>query len=377
VVAVDRGGAIVLANAAYLRMFGPSGSAFEPMDVAGGPLPPSQWPHPRAAAGERFKMEFTHAGADGERHWFEALAEPLTIEDRIWGGVVTIRDVTERTMRLVLEQVMATASHELRTPVAAVHGYAQLIESALRERDASSALEYAVTLRRQSSELGGLIEQLFDVSRMRTGQLELALEAIDLREIAGRAVDTASGLAGAPPFEMAIEEGALPVSGDRTRLAQLVLILLANSVQHAPESDRIVVSLRRSNGLGAIAVRDFGPGIASGDLPLLFTAFSRLGSRQRGRGSGLGLGLFLAQRIATAHGGELVVDSTVGMGTTFTLYLPLLKGTDSASGPEPEPAASAAGAPVKPRGSGSPQASGGLSRSSPARRAARAQREPH
>ena len=331
VVAVDRGGAIVLANAAYLRMFGANGSAFEPMDVAGGPLPAAQWPHPRAAAGERFAMEFTHAGADGERHWFEALAEPLTIEDRIWGGVVTIRDVTERTMRLVLEQVMATASHELRTPVAAVHGYAQLIESALREGDAISALEYAMTLRRQSSELGGFIEQLFDVSRMRTGQLELALEAIDLRDIAQRAVDTASGLAGAPPFEMAAENGAVPVSGDRTRLAQLVLILLANAAQHAPESQRIVISLRRSKGLGSIAVRDFGPGIASGDLPLLFKAFSRLGSRHRGRGSGLGLGLFLAQRIAAAHGGEIVVDSTVGAGTTFTVYLPLRAEPDAAA----------------------------------------------
>ena len=89
---------------------------------------PADRPQQRAARGERFRMEFAVTQPDGTRRWFEAVAEPLTAGDRTWGGVLTIRDLSERTMRLSLERLMAAAGHELKTPVAALHGYLQLVE---------------------------------------------------------------------------------------------------------------------------------------------------------------------------------------------------------------------------------------------------------
>ncbi len=75
------------------------------------------------------------ASADGSRRWFEAVAEPLTSQDRTWGGVVAIRDVSERTMRLSLERLMAAAGHELKTPTAAIHNYLQLVDRHLAQGD--------------------------------------------------------------------------------------------------------------------------------------------------------------------------------------------------------------------------------------------------
>ena len=104
-------------NAAYDRLFG--GSEIIPEDLAGVPLPPADRPTQQAARGERFRMEFAVTADDGSRRWFEAVAEPLTGADRTWSGVIAIRDVSERTMRVSLERLMAAAGHELKTPTAA------------------------------------------------------------------------------------------------------------------------------------------------------------------------------------------------------------------------------------------------------------------
>ena len=112
-------GKTLATNPAYDRLFGGPAAEIEPEDLAGLPLPRAQWPQHRAARGERFRMEFAVSDPDGPRRWFEAVTEPLTSQDRTWGGVVTIRDVSERTMRLSLERLMAAAGHELKTPTAA------------------------------------------------------------------------------------------------------------------------------------------------------------------------------------------------------------------------------------------------------------------
>ena len=127
-VAVDHEGMVVATNAAYDRFFDGAGAEMEPEDAVGLPIPSADRPQQRAARGERFRMEFAVGQPGGTRRWFEAVAEPLTAGDRTWGGVIAIRDLSERTMRLSLERLMAAAGHELKTPVAALHGYIQLVE---------------------------------------------------------------------------------------------------------------------------------------------------------------------------------------------------------------------------------------------------------
>ena len=327
VVAVDRNGATVATNVAYDRVFGGPDVVIVPEDLAGVPLPRDDWPQQRAARGERFRMEFAVSGDDGIRRWFEAVAEPLTVEDRTWGGVVTIRDVSERTMRLSLERLMAAAGHELKTPTAAIHNYLQLVNRHLEAADVSKATTYASRALDQTRRLGQLIERLLDASRIQTGQLELFTERIDLVALVRGAVHAAEVLPGAPPIRILPGPRSLRLRGDPDRLAQVILNLLANAIEHAANTATIDVSVRRSARYAEIDVVDHGEGIPADSVPTLFEPYARLG--QARRRMGLGLGLFVAREIVAAHGGEIAVTSRAGEGTTVTFRLPLRVATRS------------------------------------------------
>ena len=321
VVAMDHEGRIITTNDAYDRFFGGADAEIEPEDAAGLPILPAERPQQRAARGERFRMEFAVAQPDGTRRWFEAVAEPLTAGDRTWGGVLTIRDLSERTMRLSLERLMAAAGHELKTPVAALHGYLQLVERGLGPESSAQAHTYAARALAQTRQVGELIERLFDVSRIQAGRLELEIAPVDLVSIVRGAADTASVLPDAPAIRIR-STGQLQVEGDRGRLQQVFVNLLSNAVEYAASSPAVDVVVRRSGSAAVVEVRDQGPGIAASELPLLFQPYTRLGQKASG---GLGLGLYLAREIVTAHGGTIEAESTLGRGTTMIVRLPLGK----------------------------------------------------
>jgi two-component system CheB/CheR fusion protein len=333
VVAVDHNGAAVATNVAYHRLFGGPDAEIAPEDLAGVPLPREDWPQQRAARGERFRMEFAVSTADGSRRWFEAVAEPLTAEDRTWGGVVAIRDVSERTMRVSLERLMAAAGHELKTPTAAIHNYLELINRRLEANKPIEAATYASRALVQARRLGQLVERLFDVSRIRSGQLELHLEPVDLVAVARESVQAAQTLPGAPPIRFSAVNRTVRVRADAGRLGQVLLNLLGNAIEHAPRSASIDVAVRRAGQTAEIEVRDHGDGIPPDRLPRLFEAYGRLGQSRR---TGLGLGLYLAREIVTAHGGLIDISSVEGEGATVTVRLPL--GRRSAGRPRNPPA---------------------------------------
>jgi PAS domain S-box-containing protein len=329
VVAVDHEGRIVATNDAYDRTFGGVEAEIEPEDAAGLPIPRADWPQRRAARGERFRMEFAVTPPGGIRRWFEAVAEPLTAGDRTWGGVVTIRDLSERTMRLSLERLMASAGHELKTPVAALHGYLQLVERHLGPEDSAQARAYANRALAQTRQIGELVERLFDVSRIQAGRLELAIAPIDLTAVVRNAVEVAGALPKAPPIRVSSTRGPIFVQADAGRLGQVFVNLLSNAVEHAATSSTVDVTVRRSGSTGVVEVRDHGPGIASSVLPQLFQPYTLLGQKPS---AGLGLGLYVAREIVTAHGGTIEVESVLGLGTAFMVRLPLGRRRPRAAG---------------------------------------------
>lgn len=323
VVAVDFDGATVATNVAYDRLFGGPAAQIEPRDVAGLPLAKRDWPQQRAARGERFRMEFAVSAADGSRRWFEAVAEPLAVEDRTWGGVVAIRDLSERTMRRSLERLMAAAGHELKTPAAAIHNYIQLVDRQLEAGNSREAGTYATRALAQTRRLGQLIERLFDISRIESGQLDLLIEVVDLVGIVREAVQVAEVMAGAPPIRFRAAARPVQVRADAVRLGQVFLNLLVNAIEHAPRSATIDVAIRRAANHAEVEVRDRGDGIPADSLPSLFQAYARLG--QADRPAGLGLGLYMAREIMSAHGGQIEVSSREGEGTVVTVRVPLSK----------------------------------------------------
>jgi two-component system CheB/CheR fusion protein len=321
VVAVDHDGRTISTNPAFDRLFGGHDAEIHPEDLAGLPLPREEWPQQRAARGERFRMEFAVSAPDGTRRWFEAVTEPLTSQDRAWGGVVTIRDVSERTMRLSLERLMAAAGHELKTPTAAIHNYLQLVDRNLADGQLGEASTYAARALSQTRRLATLIERLLDVSRIQSGQLELLVEVVDLRDVVRSAVEVAQVLSKAPAITLRAGSAPVRVRADPGRLEQVFLNLLANAIEHAPSSDTVEVTVKASRGVAEVAVRDHGPGIAAADLRMIFEAYTRLGQPERA--PGLGLGLYVAREIVTAHDGEIEAASRLGKGTVMTVRLPL------------------------------------------------------
>jgi signal transduction histidine kinase len=264
-------------------------------------------------------MEFAVNQPDGVRRWFEAVAEPLTAGDRTWGGVIAIRDLSERTMRLSLERLMASAGHELKTPVAALHGYIQLVDRNLGPDGPAQARTYVARSLDQTRKVGELIERLFDVSRIQAGRLELVVAPVDLVAVVRDAVNVAETLPKAPPIRVAPTTGKISVKADAGRLEQVFVNLLSNAIEHAATSPAIDVSVGRADSQAVVEIRDHGQGIAANLLHQLFQPYTRLGQK---RSTGLGLGLYLAREIVTAHGGTIEAASSVGEGTVITVRLP-------------------------------------------------------
>jgi two-component system CheB/CheR fusion protein len=336
VVAVDHEGRTLATNPAYDRLFGGPQTEILPEDLAGLPLPRPEWPQHRAARGERFRMEFAVSDRDGVRRWFEAVTEPLTIQDRTWGGVVAIRDVSERTMRLSLERLMAAAGHELKTPTAAIHNYLQLVDRHLTQGDVKEASTYAARALSQTRRLSTLIERLLDVSRIQSGQLELLFDVVDVRDVVRSAVEAAQVLPKAPTIRLTVDPKAIRVRADPGRLEQVFLNLLANAMEHAPGSRTVEVTVKPEAGQAKIVVRDHGAGVAAKDLRTIFEPYTRLGTPHRA--PGLGLGLYVAREIVSAHGGEIEATSRVGKGTSMIVRLPLARRRTSAAAASDPPA---------------------------------------
>jgi signal transduction histidine kinase len=242
-------------------------------------------------------------------------------QDRTWGGVVAVRDVSERSMRLSLERLMAAAGHELKTPTAAIHNYLQLVDRDLTAGNTAGAGTYAGRALTQVRRLATLIERLLDVSRIQSGQLELVPEVVDVSTVLRSAVEIAQVLPKAPPIRVTKARAPIRVRADTGRLEQVFLNLFANAMEHAPDSGPIDVSIKSLDGFAEIAVRDHGPGIPAKDTRTMFEAYTRLGKTNRA--PGLGLGLYVAREIVAAHGGDIVATSRIGRGTVMTVRLPL------------------------------------------------------
>ncbi len=175
---------------------------------------------------------------------------------------------------------------------------------------------------------------------MESGKLTLDLAPLELGALAAGVVETARDLP--PGHTIRLDAGAVPlrVRGDAGRLEQVLFNLLTNAFAHAPNETPVDVRLRRVGAEIALEVQDYGRGIAADQLPHLFARFYQVARLDRPSQAGLGLGLFICQELATAHGGRIAVASTEGAGTTFSVWLPLLKEeTDTGNPPHVDGAA--------------------------------------
>jgi signal transduction histidine kinase len=175
----------------------------------------------------------------------------------------------------------------------------------------------------RADEMNGLVEQMIEAARLEEGRLELKPEHADLREIAARALELVRPLADdAHPLVIDAPKDEVPVVVDSERIATIVSNLLTNAIKYSPDGGEVRCSVVRENSVAKVEVRDAGVGIASKDMPRLFTRFGRISNRATNHVPGTGLGLYLSRELARMHGGDLTVESVPGKGSTFTLAVP-------------------------------------------------------
>jgi two-component system OmpR family sensor kinase len=218
-----------------------------------------------------------------------------------------------------LRRFISDASHELRTPVAAVSAYAELFDRGARDRPDDLARSMT-GIQRETRRMGLLVSDLLLLARLDQGRA-VETKPVDLTALAGEAVDAAHAME--PGRPLALEApAAITVTGDAERLRQVIDNLLANVRAHTPADAATAVRVRRESSNAVLEVTDSGPGMDAEHASHVFERFYRGDpSRSRDHG-GAGLGLAIVAAIVEAHGGAVAVESVAGTGTTIRVTLP-------------------------------------------------------
>ncbi|QXU42700.1 PAS domain S-box protein [Pedobacter sp. D749] len=216
------------------------------------------------------------------------------------------------------DEFIAMASHELKTPMTSLFGFLQLANRNTGEGIAKNLLERAI---RQLEKMIVLVSDLFDVSKIHSGKLQLNMEYLNLAILIQEMKE--SFLQAHPAHILTIE---MPeesfVNADRMRLEQVLTNLLNNAVKYATQEKTIELKVQHLDNVVLTSVKDFGPGISEENQRHIFSQFYQAKENKDGS-SGLGLGLFISKDIIERHGGQIWVESEPGKGATFNFSLPL------------------------------------------------------
>jgi signal transduction histidine kinase len=241
-------------------------------------------------------------------------------------------EVEEKGRQLALasehkSQFFANMSHELRTPLNAVLGYTELLADGLYGDIPERAKQVLERVQINGTHLLALINDVLDLSKIEAGELSLTLEDYSVRTVVDTVVAQAGSLAQAKGLAINTEiADDLPKGlGDERRLTQVVLNIVSNAIKFT-EQGSVTIAASAANGTFEIAIKDTGPGIAPEDHSRIFEAFQQVDNSNTRKKGGTGLGLSISKRLVEMHGGTITVDSTVSVGSTFHVRVPIRVG---------------------------------------------------
>jgi two-component system phosphate regulon sensor histidine kinase PhoR len=294
---------------------------------------------------QEFVARSMSAGAEGEMvsaefqiqspapHYLSANAGPV----RTNGGaaaawVLVFHDVTQlKSYETVRADFIANLTHEIRTPLSALCGYAETLVAGVEDRDTQR--RFLGIIERQSRRLARLIDDLITLSDLERGLSPLRLEPLELCRVAEEAVELMreraerQGVA----LETRYADEVAEVDGDRDRLNQVLINLIDNAIKYTPRDGRVTVEVRAARQAEAgkepregveLAVADTGEGIPGADIPRLTERFYRVDRARSRELGGTGLGLAIVKHIVQLHRGTLRIESRLREGTTVTIWLP-------------------------------------------------------
>jgi signal transduction histidine kinase len=253
-----------------------------------------------------------------------ALAEMLGVHAAVALHHARLHAETTRST-LARNRFFSAMSHDLRTPIAAIVGYAELLSDGIVGDLSEKQQEMVERISQVAAQLSELVDGILDLAKLDAGRVDLHPEALALEEAVREAVRVVAPQADAKglPLRLALEEACgHSLRADPVRLRQILVNLLSNAVKFTDQGE-VTVSAGVREARTWIRVRDTGPGLPEGSEEAVFEEFVRLASGRGGkRDAGSGLGLAVSRRLAQAMGGELVAESSPGAGAAFTLYLP-------------------------------------------------------
>ena len=311
VVARDRRAAASNATAISLGLVRPDGALLA--DVAD--LAERAW-----SAGDAVEGEVTvHRGVLGTRSMVHVRVTP--IDDSL--ALVIGNDRTEqRAAEISRREFAVNVSHELKTPVGALVLLAETVEGVADDPD--MVREFAAKIGKEARRLSKLIQEIIEISRLQGTETVVEKRNVDLAEVAREAADAARLVAQARGIDVTVAAGApAPVLGDRDLLVMAIRNLIDNAVAYSDAGRRVTVSVGREAGVVAVSVIDQGIGIPESEQERIFERFYRTDPARSRATGGTGLGLSIVKHIAAQHDGDVGVWSRPGIGSTFTLKIPL------------------------------------------------------
>ncbi|MBI1255622.1 MAG: PAS domain S-box protein [Hyphomonas sp.] len=304
----------------------------------------------RARRDGRAEDEGWRVRKDGARFWANVVVTALYDENGALKGYAKVtRDMTERkrseeALRAAQKEAVAAndaksdflsrTSHELRTPMSAILGFAQMLEldqDGFHERHRVAVGQ----ILKAGRHLLSLIDDLLDISSIEAGGEDLKVERLEIDKLLTEARDLAQPLLNAAGLRLELEQPDRPVwvMADQRRVTQVTLNLLSNAGKYSPADSRVRLSARVSEDKAIIEVEDEGPGVSDENIPRLFTPFDRLGKGGTNGVKGTGLGLALSKRLVESMGGEIGFHNRNGSGGGSVFWFSLPLAGDGAQGP--------------------------------------------
>lgn len=271
-----------------------------------------------------------------EERVLEANFVPISEDGQPAGIVIVLHDITAiRRLERMRSEFVANVSHELRTPITAVKGFAEtLLAGAMEDKD--TAKSFLQIIFDESDRLNRLIEDTLSLSKIESKRAPMQFAPIHLQPFVGQAVEMVRKEA--EQRGIALEQsvpGDLYIEADEDRLRQILINLLSNGINYTPEGGHVKVTVEPVTAVGGggtgtedekvrITVKDTGIGIPRKDLPRIFERFYRVDKARSRRSGGTGLGLSIVKHLVELHKGTIRVESTVGVGSSFIIELPII-----------------------------------------------------
>jgi two-component system, OmpR family, phosphate regulon sensor histidine kinase PhoR len=240
------------------------------------------------------------------------------------GAVVAVRDTTELTRVADMRRdFVANVSHELKTPLAAIRGYAETLRDGALD-EPPTARRFTDRILSQCRRLQELLDDLLTLSRMEGVAPPHEREPVDLHAVIRHSVDLLAPAARDKRVEVEVEEEPVPpIYGDADGMERLLLNLLDNAIKYNRPEGRVTLRLSQRGGEAVLEVSDTGIGIPAESIPRIFERFYRVDKGRAREEGGTGLGLAIVKHVAQAHGGQVEVESRAGRGSKFTVRLPI------------------------------------------------------